>query len=43
MFVQAFACITVGIGEPAYFYIEAAFLLNGILLGVLFVFGTYLR
>jgi len=35
--------LVVGIGEPAYFYVEAAFLLNGILLGVLFVFATYLR
>ena len=35
--------LIVGIGDPAYFYIEAAFLLNGILLGVLFVFGIYLR
>jgi len=35
--------LAAGIGDPAYFYIEAAFLFNGILLGVLFVFGTYLR
>jgi len=35
--------LAVGIGEPSYFYIEAAFLLNGVLLGVLYVFGTYLR
>jgi len=41
--VFKYVCAAVGIGEPAYFYIEAAFLLNGILLGVQFVFGTYLR
>jgi len=31
-----------GLGEPAYFYIEGAFLLNGLLAGVYFLFGVYL-
>ncbi|XP_025095968.1 probable C-mannosyltransferase DPY19L1 isoform X2 [Pomacea canaliculata] len=31
-----------GLGEPAYFYVESVFLLNGILMGVFFLFGTYL-
>ena len=33
----------VGLGEPAYFYVESIFLLNGIMMGVFFLFGTYLR
>ena len=28
--------------EPAYFYVTGVFILNGLLLGVLFLFGTYL-
>jgi len=32
-----------GIGEPIYFYIEAVFLWNGIGVGILFLFGAYLR
>ena len=28
--------------EPTYFYVTSVFLLNGFLLGVLFLFGTYL-
>lgn len=28
--------------EPAYFYVTSVFILNGLLLGVLFLFGTYL-
>ena len=32
-----------GIGEPIYFYVEAVFLWNGIGVGILFLFGTYLR
>ncbi|BFZ02138.1 hypothetical protein BsWGS_05177 [Bradybaena similaris] len=31
-----------GLGEPAYFYIEAVFLLNGLMMGLFFLFGTYL-
>ncbi|KAI8792670.1 C-mannosyltransferase DPY19L1 [Biomphalaria glabrata] len=31
-----------GLGEPAYFYVEAAFLLNGLMLGIFFLFGTFL-
>ena len=32
-----------GIGEPAYFYVESVFLLNGIMMGIFFLFGTFLR
>lgn len=32
-----------GLGEPSYFYIESVFLLNGINMGVFFLFGVYLR
>jgi len=32
-----------GIGEPIYFYVETVFLWNGIGVGILYVFGTYLR
>ncbi|KAK3108358.1 hypothetical protein FSP39_006326 [Pinctada imbricata] len=31
-----------GLGEPAYFYTESVFALNGIMMGVFFLFGTYL-
>ncbi|CAG5129451.1 unnamed protein product, partial [Candidula unifasciata] len=31
-----------GLGEPAYFYVEAVFLLNGLMMGLFFLFGTYL-
>ncbi|KAK7109384.1 hypothetical protein V1264_013434 [Littorina saxatilis] len=31
-----------GLGEPSYFFIESAFLLNGIMMGVFFLFGTLL-
>ncbi|KAH9489657.1 hypothetical protein Btru_056261 [Bulinus truncatus] len=31
-----------GLGEPAYFYVEAAFLLNGMMMGLFFLFGTFL-
>ncbi|CAL1546397.1 unnamed protein product, partial [Lymnaea stagnalis] len=31
-----------GLGEPAYFYVEAAFLLNGLMMGLFFLFGAYL-
>ncbi|XP_035828642.1 probable C-mannosyltransferase DPY19L1 isoform X2 [Aplysia californica] len=31
-----------GLGEPAYFYVEAVFLLNGLMMGTFFLFGTYL-
>ncbi|GFO16417.1 protein dpy-19-like 1-like protein [Plakobranchus ocellatus] len=31
-----------GLGEPSYFYTEAVFALNGLLLGLFFLFGTYL-
>lgn len=37
-----FLCNT-GLGEPSYFYIEAVFLLNGLMMGTFFLFGTYLR
>ena len=33
----------VGLGDPHYFYVEMAFLLNGIKMSVFFLFGTYLR
>ena len=33
----------VGLGEPPYFYIESVFLLNGMSMGVFFLFGLYLR
>ncbi|KAJ8313954.1 hypothetical protein KUTeg_008515 [Tegillarca granosa] len=32
-----------GLGEPSYFYTEAAFTLNGIMMGIFFLFGTFLR
>ena len=32
-----------GIGEPIYFYVETVFLWNGVSVGILFLFGTYLR
>ncbi|KAL3831444.1 hypothetical protein ACJMK2_023195 [Sinanodonta woodiana] len=31
-----------GLGEPAYFYIEAVFALNGLMMSIFFLFGTYL-
>ncbi|XP_076460518.1 protein C-mannosyl-transferase DPY19L1-like [Babylonia areolata] len=31
-----------GLGEPAYFYVESVFLLNGLMMGVFFLFGTFL-
>ncbi|KAL8620644.1 hypothetical protein ACOMHN_029534 [Nucella lapillus] len=31
-----------GLGEPAYFYVEAVFLLNGLMMGIFFLFGTFL-
>ncbi|XP_046369637.2 probable C-mannosyltransferase DPY19L1 [Haliotis rufescens] len=31
-----------GMGEPSYFYVESAFALNGIMMGIFFLFGTYL-
>ncbi|KAK2149809.1 hypothetical protein LSH36_436g06053 [Paralvinella palmiformis] len=31
-----------GLGEPAYFYIESVFLLNGVMMMVFFFFGAYL-
>ncbi|KAK7488320.1 hypothetical protein BaRGS_00020479, partial [Batillaria attramentaria] len=31
-----------GLGEPAYFYVESVFLLNGSMMGIFFLFGTFL-
>ncbi|XP_067649500.1 protein C-mannosyl-transferase DPY19L1-like [Haliotis asinina] len=31
-----------GLGEPSYFYVESAFALNGMMMGIFFLFGTYL-
>ncbi|XP_060064566.1 probable C-mannosyltransferase DPY19L1 [Ylistrum balloti] len=31
-----------GLGEPSYFYIENVFFLNGVMMSVFFLFGTYL-
>lgn len=33
----------VGLGEPSYFYVEAVFFLNGLMMSVFFLFGVYLR
>jgi hypothetical protein len=38
-----FFVVVVGLGEPAYFYVESVFALNGIMMGVFFLLGTYLR
>lgn len=42
VFIQDFVSF-LGLGEPSYFYIEAVFTLNGLMMGVFFLFGTYLR
>ncbi|KAL4222659.1 hypothetical protein ACF0H5_018701 [Mactra antiquata] len=31
-----------GLGEPSYFYVEPVFFLNGLMMSVFFLFGTYL-
>ncbi|XP_041366961.1 probable C-mannosyltransferase DPY19L1 [Gigantopelta aegis] len=31
-----------GLGEPSYFYVESIFCLNGIMIGIFFLFGSYL-
>ncbi|XP_022303095.1 protein C-mannosyl-transferase DPY19L1-like [Crassostrea virginica] len=31
-----------GLGEPSYFYVEAVFFLNGLMMSVFFLFGVYL-
>ncbi|KAK6166714.1 hypothetical protein SNE40_023346 [Patella caerulea] len=31
-----------GLGDPAYFYVETVFTLNGAMMGLFFLFGTYL-
>ncbi|XP_053374702.1 probable C-mannosyltransferase DPY19L1 [Mercenaria mercenaria] len=31
-----------GLGEPSYFYVEHVFILNGIMMSMFFLFGTYL-
>ena len=36
------SCV-IGLGEPSYFYIESVFLLNGLNMGLFFLFGVYLR
>ncbi len=38
-----FFFLLVGIGDPAYFYVENVFLLNGFNMALFFIFGTYLR
>ena len=35
-------CSSAGLGDSAYFYIDAVFVLNGLLASVLFVLGAYL-
>lgn len=32
-----------GLGEPSYFYVENCFVLNGMMMSMFFLFGTYLR
>lgn len=31
-----------GLGEPAYFYVDMVFILNGLMMGIFLLFGTYL-
>ena len=38
-----YMCLTpTGLGDPAYFYVDFVFLINGLLASVLFVLGAYL-
>ena len=32
-----------GLGEPTYFYVEVVFWLSGMMMGTLFLYGTFLR
>lgn len=32
-----------GMGDPAYFYVAWVFLLNGAMMSLFFLYGTYLR
>lgn len=32
-----------GLGDPAYFYVTFVFLLNGAMMSLFFIYGTYLR
>lgn len=32
-----------GLGDPAYFYVTCVFVLNGFMMSLLYLYGTYLR
>lgn len=32
-----------GLGDPACFYVGVIFILNGIMMGLFFIYGSYLR
>lgn len=36
-------CFISGLGDPAYFYVWCVFALNGLMAGLIFVLGAYLR
>lgn len=36
-------CCLLGLGDPASFYVAVIFLLNGVMMSLFFIYGTYLR
>lgn len=36
-------CLFKGLGDPAYFYVDVIFILNGLMVGLLFIYAAYLR
>lgn len=36
-------CFFEGLGDPACFYVAVIFLLNGLMMALFFIYGTYLR
>lgn len=48
--LEARKCLThfctnfaLGLGDPAYFYVTFVFVLNGAMMSLFFIYGTYLR
>lgn len=41
--VPLLTCVCVGMGDPAYFYVTLVFLLNGAMMSLFYIYGTYLR